>query len=67
MDSVRLTSAITGQAEDSGQNCEDILARNHRWATQMCQERPDYLTRLLAQQAPKYMWIGCSDSRVPAN
>lgn len=33
----------------------------------MCQERPDYFTRLLAQQAPKYMWIGCSDGRVPAN
>ena len=67
MDSVRLTSAIAGQTKGSGQNCEDILACNRRWAIQMCQERPDYFTRLQAQQAPKYMWIGCSDSRVPAN
>lgn len=29
----------------------------------MCQERPDYFTRLLAQHAPKYMWIGCFVSR----
>ncbi len=33
----------------------------------MKREHPDFFTRLLRQQRPKYMWIGCSDSRVPAN
>lgn len=65
MDMDRPVSQPT-DAEDEC-SCQDILARNKRWAAQMRSERPDYFTRLLAQQAPKHMWIGCSDSRVPAN
>lgn len=45
----------------------ELFAHNRAWAAQMEQERPGFFTRLLAQQQPKYMWIGCSDSRVPAN
>ncbi len=37
------------------------------WATSMTKEDPDYFLRLSKQQAPEYLWIGCSDSRVPAN
>jgi len=46
---------------------EDLFAHNRAWAAQMERERPGFFTNLRAQQKPKYMWIGCSDSRVPAN
>jgi carbonic anhydrase len=46
---------------------DDLLAHNKAWARQMEQERPGFFTSLSKQQHPKYMWIGCSDSRVPAN
>lgn len=45
----------------------NLLAHNRTWATQMEAERPGFFTRLSEQQTPRYMWIGCSDSRVPAN
>ena len=46
---------------------DDLFVHNRAWAAQMESERPGFFTGLLAQQKPKYMWIGCSDSRVPAN
>ena len=46
---------------------DDLFAHNRAWAAQMERERPGFFTSLTKQQAPKYMWIGCSDSRVPAN
>lgn len=46
---------------------KDLFAHNRAWAAQMEQERPGFFTNLKNQQSPKYMWIGCSDSRVPAN
>lgn len=46
---------------------EDLFVHNRAWAAQMERERPGFFTGLLAQQKPKFMWIGCSDSRVPAN
>ena len=46
----------------------DHLFRNNReWAASMRQRDPNFFARLLAQQTPKFLWIGCSDSRVPAN
>jgi carbonic anhydrase len=45
----------------------DLLTHNREWAAQMVRERPGFFTGLSQQQNPKYMWIGCSDSRVPAN
>ena len=48
-------------------NLQDLFVHNRAWAAQMERERPGFFTSLLAQQKPKYMWIGCSDSRVPAN
>ena len=46
---------------------DNLFAHNRAWAAQMESERPGFFTNLKAQQRPKYMWIGCSDSRVPAN
>ena len=45
----------------------DLFAHNRAWAARMERERPGFFTSLVKQQTPKYMWIGCSDSRVPAN
>ena len=45
----------------------DLFAHNRAWAAEMERERPGFFTNLKSQQKPKYMWIGCSDSRVPAN
>lgn len=44
-----------------------LLERNHQWAAQVAKEDPEFFKTLSAQQTPKYLWIGCSDSRVPAN
>src|SRR5579884_838620 len=46
---------------------DNLIANNRRWAQDTVREDPDFFRRLAAQQAPKYLWIGCSDSRVPAN
>ncbi len=43
-----------------------LLKRNKAWAEEMVHEDADYFSRLVAQQLPKYFWIGCSDSRVPS-
>jgi carbonic anhydrase len=45
----------------------DLFAHNRAWAAQMERDRPGFFTGLQKQQKPKFMWIGCSDSRVPAN
>jgi len=45
----------------------DLLQRNRRWADAVSAENPGFFRQLSEQQAPKYLWIGCSDSRVPAN
>ncbi|MEQ8965227.1 MAG: carbonic anhydrase [Azospirillaceae bacterium] len=44
-----------------------LLANNRRWAENRIARDPDYFRRLAAIQRPDYLWIGCSDSRVPAN
>jgi len=46
---------------------DDLFTHNRAWAAQMERDRPGFFTGLVKQQTPKYMWIGCSDSRVPAN
>lgn len=45
----------------------DLFANNRRWAGKILQRDPDFFKKLTAQQRPDYLWIGCSDSRVPAN
>lgn len=46
---------------------DELFAHNRAWAAQVEHDRPGFFTGLMAQQKPRYMWIGCSDSRVPAN
>ena len=44
-----------------------LFEKNQAWAGQVTQSDPDFFHRLSQIQAPKYLWIGCADSRVPAN
>jgi carbonic anhydrase len=44
-----------------------LFERNREWARQTESDRPGFFTSLLQQQAPQFLWIGCADSRVPAN
>jgi carbonic anhydrase len=44
-----------------------LFENNRAWSRQMTAADPEFFSRLAAQQAPEYLWIGCSDSRVPAN
>lgn len=44
-----------------------LFAQNQHWAERITANDPEFFTKLAAQQSPKYLWIGCSDSRVPAN
>jgi carbonic anhydrase len=46
---------------------ENLLAMNQQWAAKVARDQPELFATLSQQQAPKYLWIGCSDSRVPAN
>jgi len=46
---------------------DELLASNRNWAAGVREKDPDFFTRLATQQSPQYLWIGCSDSRVPAN
>ena len=46
---------------------EDLKTNNRAWAERKVTGDPGFFRRLESQQAPKYLWIGCSDSRVPAN
>src|SRR6476469_4622078 len=44
-----------------------LFANNQAWAARISQKDPEFFLKLSRQQAPQYLWIGCSDSRVPAN
>ena len=48
-------------------NIEKLLLANKAWAEDRIEDNPDYFKKLAALQTPEYLWIGCSDSRVPAN
>ena len=49
------------------QSYEKLLLENKAWAKEKVAEDPDYFNRLVNLQTPEFLWIGCSDSRVPAN
>ncbi|MES2758259.1 MAG: carbonate dehydratase [Pseudomonadota bacterium] len=51
----------------SGLTTDELFQRNKDWAAARVAEDPTYFKSLAAQQTPEYLWIGCSDSRVPAN
>ncbi|MBX9812767.1 MAG: carbonate dehydratase [Burkholderiales bacterium] len=44
-----------------------LFANNRAWAAETTRQDPEFFARLSRQQAPEYLWIGCADSRVPAN
>src|SRR5690606_13533754 len=44
-----------------------LISQNRAWAAERTRRDPEFFRRLAEQQAPEYFWIGCSDSRVPAN
>ena len=46
---------------------EQLLENNRQWAERVAQAEPTFFSDLAQQQSPKYLWIGCSDSRVSAN
>ncbi len=46
---------------------DSLFASNIKWAEDIKRKEPNYFSKLSEQQAPEYLWIGCSDSRVPAN
>ena len=46
---------------------DNLLTNNRRWAAERIRDDPEFFSRLVAQQSPRYLWIGCADSRVPAN
>ena len=48
-------------------NIDKLLLENKAWAQEKLEENPDYFKKLATLQTPEYLWIGCSDSRVPAN
>jgi carbonic anhydrase len=49
------------------ENLDHLFEKNLAWANAIKKEHPDFFSQLSKQQAPEYLWIGCSDSRVPAN
>lgn len=71
------TNAGTARTRDSRPNSHPLsampnrtnllLEQNRLWAARMLKEDPTFFSSLASQQSPEYLWIGCSDSRVPAN
>jgi carbonic anhydrase len=54
-------------APDTASSLQHLIDANRAWAQQVEREHPGFFKTLSAQQSPQYLWIGCSDSRVPAN
>ena len=52
---------------DSDNDLTKLFEKNRQWVRQVTESDSEYFTRLANQQSPEYLWIGCSDSRVPAN
>ncbi|GBD95837.1 MAG TPA: hypothetical protein ENG83_00520 [Nitrospirae bacterium] len=46
---------------------KNLFDKNKKWSNKIKEADPDFFTKLSLQQSPEYLWIGCSDSRVPAN
>ncbi|MGC3980720.1 MAG: carbonate dehydratase [Steroidobacteraceae bacterium] len=59
---------MTADADDQAQDqLEQLLQQNQKWARRTVEAQPEFFTKLENQQSPRFLWIGCSDSRVPAN
>lgn len=53
--------------EKDNKSIQDLIENNRKWAQEISEKDPDFFPTLAKQQSPEYLWIGCSDSRVPAN
>jgi len=60
----RRAAGDTGRGMD---DLEQLFSNNKAWADKMTREDPQFFSRLTHQQSPQYLWVGCADSRVPAN
>ena len=58
---------MTEQDKDKQRMLEQLFRNNREWAASMVGEDADFFKKLASQQSPEYLWIGCADSRVPAN
>lgn len=56
----------SSEIEQKSDDLSSLLARNRAWASSKTRDDPNFFSRLVGQQHPRYFWIGCSDSRVPA-
>ena len=54
-------------SQGTGSKLQGLFNNNRRWAQRINTNDPEFFAKLAAQQSPEYLWIGCSDSRVPAN
>jgi carbonic anhydrase len=61
------TTDPPSSADNHEDDLQGLLSSNRAWAAATEQREPGFFTRLAQQQSPRYMWIGCADSRVPAN
>lgn len=58
---------MSNDKKNYGLTTEELFERNRNWAASMVAKDPEFFRTLASQQTPEYLWIGCSDSRVPAN
>ncbi|KPA83664.1 putative carbonic anhydrase family protein [Leptomonas pyrrhocoris] len=63
----RLVQSLQREQPPRGSGIQPLLDYNKQWASEISRLNPEYFTELAKQQTPQYLWIGCSDSRVPAN
>src|SRR5690606_7463932 len=55
------------QEESAMSDLQELFDNNRRWAEAITRQDPQFFAKLAGQQTPEYLWIGCSDARVPAN
>jgi len=58
---------MSDDKKNHGLTTDELFERNRNWAASMVAKDANFFSNLAAQQTPEYLWIGCSDSRVPAN
>ncbi|CAM37020.1 putative carbonic anhydrase family protein [Leishmania braziliensis MHOM/BR/75/M2904] len=63
----RLVRSVQREQPPRGSGIQPLLDYNKHWAGEIVRLNPDYFVELAKQQKPQYLWMGCSDSRVPAN
>ena len=61
------TKIVAMDNDNNPRALTELFENNRQWVASVTETDPDFFLRLVAQQSPQYLWIGCSDSRVPAN